>query len=185
MTAKRLIILMMLVSAAGCGTTGAPGTRPEKVPERLPLEAVRALATEIERAVAGGNRDVQIADRAGLIINTPEMSQAIRTRATRIEILNRFLDTGHAWERRDGLVWVITSNVYKKTGTRQDRDRQALIIVSENRDRLTLYQNLAKVNRLGQGSVSVIRGLFAEARLEFLPAGQKYETETGEVVVKE
>ena len=169
----------------GCGTLSAPGPAGEDAPERLPLEALRALATEIEGAVAAGNRQVEIADREDLIINTPEMRQAIRTRATRIGVLNQFRDTGHAWERRDGLIWIIRSQVYKKSATRRDRDRHALIVVSENRDRWTLYQDLVKINRLPQGSLSTVRRVFAEARNEFLHTGQKYEAEPEEVVVKD
>jgi len=186
MTAKRIFILLTLISVIGCGTLTSPGPALENAPKSLPLEPLRALATEIERAVAAGDRQVEIADREGLIINTPQMKQAIRTRATRIEVLNQFLDTGHAWERRDGLIWIIRSNIYKKSGTRRDLDRQALVVWSENRDRWTLYQDLVKINRLPLGSVSTVQRVFAEARIEFLNTGQKYEqkyeAESGEVV---
>jgi len=185
MTAKRIFILLALFSAMGCGTLTSPSPAIEDAPKHLPLEPLRALATEIERAVAAGNREVEIADREGLIINTPQMKQAIRTRATRIEVLNQFRDTGHAWERRDGLIWIIRSQAYKKSGTRRDFERNALIVLSENRDRWTLYQDLVKINRLPLGSVSTLQRVFAEVRNEFLNTGQKYEAESGEVVVKD
>ena len=86
----------------------------------LPEADLRAAAAEIEAAVQAGNRDAAIADRGGIVLNTDTIKQAIRTRAARAQLLSDFLDTGHCWERQDGLIWVLRTSAYKKFGKSQD-----------------------------------------------------------------
>lgn len=152
--------------------------------QEVPEPAMRELAAQIEGAVARGEREHNIGDYEGIVASTPEIHQAIRTRAARREVLDEFLHTGFGWERADGLVHIIRSGEYKRSGNRRSRDRDALIIMSENQDRWTLYEGLVEANRYERGALDKIRTIFAEARIAQLESGQKFEGPDGEPATK-
>ena len=153
--------------------------------QEVPEEAMRALAVQIETSVANGIRDHSIADYEGIVASTPEIHQAIRTRAARREVLDQFLDTGFAWERTDGMVHIIRDRAYKQADrNRRNKNRDALIVISENDDRWTLYEGLVDANKYDRGSLNTIRAIFAEERFKLLESGQKYEGPDGEPIIR-
>lgn len=183
-SARNLLVAIAAIVLAGCAAPRMIIPSAAGPTQDVPEPALRELAGQIEAAVARGERDHGITDYQGIVVSTPEIHQAIRTRAARREVLDEFLNTGHAWERPDGLVHVIRSREYKQAGTRNSRDRDALIVISENRDRWTLYEGLIEANNYPRNALDQIRRIFYEARLDYLEAGQKYETLDGQTAVK-
>lgn len=177
----------LLVLCAGCASNGPAETAENgegpAAPEfsgELPVDALRAVATEIERQVAEGNREPALTSVDNLTVDTPEIRQAVRTRAARIELVKTLLDSGNAWERRNGRLWVIRTKSYKDSTTSRQRDIDAVMVNSENRDRWTIYEGLIDANRLGRGALSDVEFIFFEARLRQMTAGQKFEADNGE-----
>lgn len=148
--------------------------------DKLPLDALRAIAINIEQQVADGNREPTLNSVDGLVVDTPEIHQAVRTRAARVELVKTFLDNGHGWERRNGRLWVIRTKEYKESTTSRQRDIDAVMVNSENRDRWTIYEGLLDANRLGRGVLSDVEFIFFEARLKHMTDGQKFEADNGE-----
>lgn len=149
--------------------------------QTVPEQTLREVAREIESAVSEGNRAADIQNRGGVIVDTEEIRQAIRTRAARREILSAFLDTGFAWERRNGMVYILANREYKKAGTSRDRDRNALMVASECADRWAIYEGILDASNFSPRALPAIQRIFFDARLEFMRPGQKYETESGDV----
>jgi hypothetical protein len=176
--------VIVVLSATGCHSLA--GSIVDFKPDytTLPEADLRAVAAEIEAAVQAGNRESSIPDRGGITLNTDAIKQAIRTRAARAQLLNDFLDTGHCWERQDGLIWVIRSSEYKKFGKSRDRDRNALLIDSENANRWAIYEGIIDASKLSPKALPAVRAIFAEARVANMKAGQKYESSTGEAATK-
>lgn len=173
-----LSVLLMAILLAGCSTFNF--LRPLKggtVP--LPEDALKTAAVEIEKAVASGQRDMKIEDRDGAIVNSPEIIQALRTRALRHELVSKLLDSGFAWERANGRLSILRSSAYKKATTSQDRDRNALLVMNENQNRWTLYEGLLELNHWPSKALPVIERVFAEAVRDTMKPGQKFENEAG------
>jgi hypothetical protein len=177
---KKLALFVAVTLLCGCHTFMQ--MKPNYA--KMPADSVRAVAAEVEAAIRDGNREPQIADRDGIVVNTDEVKQAIRTRAIRYELIKAFLETGHAAELNNGLVNVLRSREYKKFGTSRDRSRTALLITSENGDRWAMYEGILKASNFPGKSLSAIQSIFYEERLKLLPAGLKYENESGDIVVK-
>ena len=180
------ILLTLLLT--GCGSIApvtTPFTRSAPDYSRVPMETLGEVARELERQVAAGNREPVLQNRDGIVVETPEIRQAVRTRAARAELVSDFLDTGHGWERRNGRLWVIRSGAYKASGTSRTRDLDALMVNSENRNRWTIYETLIDESGLPSRALSAVQAIFLEARVEVMKPGQKYEDENGEVALKE
>jgi len=163
---------------AGCGTLHVfrslkGGT------VQLPEDALKTAAREIEKAVARGQRDMKIEDRDGVTLNSPEIMQALRTRALRYELVSKLLDSGFACERANGRIGILRSSAYKKATTSQDRDRNALLVMNENQNRWTLYEGLLELNHWPSKALPAIERIFSEARKEEMKPGQKFENEAG------
>lgn len=184
MSLKRLGAVTLLAFALGaCQITGTGRATAGDEPDYsgVPEEALREAAREIERQVHEGVRDPVLEDRPTLIVETPQIRQAVRTRAARIDLLNRFLNSGHGWERRNGRVWVLRSDAYKAATTSRQRDLDAIMVNGENQDRWNLYEGLIDANDWPQRTLDAIERIFFEERLAFMLPGQKYEDESGEV----
>jgi hypothetical protein len=173
---KGLALAALIVAIAGCHTF----MRAKPDYRDLPVDAMREVALEIEQAVQRGDREAEIADREGIVVSTEEVRHAIRTRAARSELLNGFLDRGHGWEKRSGLVSTDRGKEYKEATTRRQRDRDALLVMSENDDRWTLYEGILKASDISPKSLSATQLIFFEARVQCMRDGQKYEDEDGE-----
>jgi hypothetical protein len=174
--AKILVIPMLVAAVAGCHTF----TRVKPDYRDLPVDALREVALEIEQAVQRGDREPEISDREGIVVSTEAIRHAIRTRAARSELVNELLDRGHGWEKRGGLLATDRGKEYKKATTRQQRDRDALLVMSENDDRWVLYEGILKASGISPKSLSATQLIFFEARVKCMRNGQKYEDESGE-----
>lgn len=179
-----LVLGLGAVLLAGCATMTNPLAELKADYKDVPIDDLRAVAQEIESAIQQGNRTPQVADRNGVVVNDEQIMQAIRTRAARVELLNEFRSSGFAVEQRSGLVKIITNKEYKSFGSGRDRDRNALLVTRENADRWALYEGILKKSNFSPKALDVIQTAFYEARVAVLPAGQKYEDESGNDVVK-
>lgn len=180
--------ILMTLLLTGCGSI-APGaaspTRSAPGKSKVPLEALGEAAREIERQVAEGNREPVLQNREGVVVETPAILQAVRTRAVRSELVSDLLDSGHAWERRNGRLWIIRSKAYKASGTNRTRDLDAQMVNGENTNRRTIYETLIDESGLPSKALSAVEEIFLKARIEVMKPGQKYEDENGEVAFKE
>jgi hypothetical protein len=150
----------------------------------LPVASVTELANYLEAETADQNRTPELTNKPDLIVDTPEIEQAMRSRGARFLLIQDLLDFGHAVEQRDGKISILRSDAYKKATDRRERDRHAMIVISENRDRIAIYDSLQKTNALSSASRSAIEEIFADARYALLEPGQKYKSNDGEVLVK-
>ncbi len=184
MALKRVSMLVLLsLGLVACQIGGPIARSAQDEPDYtdVPEAALRAAAREIERQVHEGVRDPVLENRDNLVVDTPEIRQAIRTRAARIDLVNRFLNSGHGWERRNGRLWVLRSDAYKQATTGRQRDLDAIMVNGENQDRWTLYEGLIEANDWPQRTLAAIEQIFFEERLNYMLPGQKYEDENGEV----
>lgn len=183
-----LCALFLVFGVSGCSSLGSKGAASATSAPKLtsiPVEAMREMAKEIEAQVMAGNREPGLQDQEGIVVDVPEIKQAVRTRAARAELVSTFLDSGHGWERRNGRLWIIRSAAYKAAGTPRTRDLDALMVNSENIDRRALYGEIIDQSGLPSKSLSEVAQIFFEARLELMKPGQKYEDADGETVVKD
>ncbi len=171
---KSIITCVMLwVCIAGCSTTGSL-VRLAPDYSDLPADELRALATQIEVIVSKGESEFVLDIPAGLRMDTPEMNQAIRTRSIRHSLLFELLDSGFATEGRNGLIAIKRSSAYKKATTSRQRDREAMLVMSENRNRWALYEGLLEANGWAPGNLSAVQETFFQARVPLMGVGQQY-----------
>lgn len=178
---KRIVAgIVLSCLAAGCHTfmRVAPNY------EDLPVEDLRTVAKEIERAVHEKNREPQIANRGSVRVDTDEIRQAIRARAARAHLIEGFLATGHLMEANNGLVEILRTREYKRFGTARDRDRNAQLVIEENANRWALYEGIVKAGNFSPRTLPGVQRIFYEVRMEFLADGTKVEDENGNVAYK-
>lgn len=183
MMIRSAVLLVGVLVLGGCASVN-PFTRLSPDYTEVPREALLVKAREIEQQIAAGERNPVLTDSDGIVLNTPEIVQAVRTRALRNELVDKFLNSGHGLEERSGLVRILRTAAYKQDGTSRDRDRNALLVMSENDNRWTLYEGLLDANNWSPKSLGAVQEVFFEARLEQLESGQKYEGPDGQAVVK-
>ncbi|MCP4643468.1 MAG: YdbL family protein [bacterium] len=177
---KRYILMLTVLGLTASGCHTFVRIKPDYA--ELPTESLRTVALEIEQAVRDGNRTPEIADRDGIVINSDIAIQALRTRAARSELVDQFRDSGFACERPNGLIDILNSKEYKNSRGRHAKDRDALLVYSENQDRWRLYESIRKDSNFPPRSLSAIQQIFYETRLQCMKNGQKYEDAAGEVV---
>lgn len=159
---------------AGCAATNAlTHMKPDYTD--LPEAELRKVAGAIEAIVAAGDESFALDASGAIQMDTPEVRQAIRTRAIRFPLVSDFLDSGHASEQSNGLITVRRSSAYKKATTSQQRDREALIVMSENNNRWTIYEGLVEANNWPPKSLSAVQEIFFEARVPLMKDGQAHD----------
>jgi len=183
---RKMPTMAVALLLAGCNATvgsriPTPFATSKANFENLPEESLRQAAIAIEREVYSGNREPELEKTYGLTLNTPEILQLLRARAIRVELVQRFLDSGHAWERRNGRLWVLVSGEYRDDTTSRQRDLDAVMVNSENRDRRALYEAIIEANEWPGNTRAAVELIFFEARQQFMNPGQKYELEDGAV----
>ncbi|HOZ46914.1 MAG TPA: hypothetical protein PLO37_00705 [Candidatus Hydrogenedentes bacterium] len=179
-----LCAAVLTAGVVGCATVPAPFVRTKPDYEGLPADALHDVALEIEQAVAAQNREPDIPDRDGVIVNTELIQLAIRMRAGRFEQLNAFLTAGYGVEKRNGHIYILHSKEYKKETTRRQRNRDAQMIQGETENRWTVYEGIVKASGFPKKALSAVQEIFHEARLETLAEGQKFESPSGDTVEK-
>lgn len=174
--------LLGLLVLAGCATAN-PFTRMAPDYSDLPVDALKAVAADIEQAVAAGDKEPVI-DSRGLVVDTPEIKQALRERAIRCPLVHGFVSTGHAYEQQGGLIAILRTKEYKQAGSSSDRDRNAQIVTGENASRWVLYEGILEANNFSPKNLSAVQAIFSEARIALLPSGAAYEAPDGSIVRK-
>lgn len=179
-------VAILLATLSGCVSIGTPLRDQSGLSDygNLPVEQLREVANEIEAAVSAGNREPAIANRDSVIVDSEEVVQAIRTRAARAELVGEFRATGHAVEQQNGMLHILRSQAYKKSGTRRTRDRDAVLVMGENDNRWSIYEGILEASDFPPKSLGAIQTIFAQARIEHLGPAEKYENEMGERVAK-
>ncbi len=161
----------LFVCIAGCSTTNSLMHLTPDYTD-LPAEKLSVLAVEIETNVSAGNTEFSLDDSEGLIVDTPEMRQAIRTRAIRQPLVSALLDSGFAAEEKNGLIAIKRTSAYKKATTSSQRDREALVVMSENTNRWTIYEGLLESNDWAPRNLSAVQETFFQSRIPLLKDGQ-------------
>lgn len=173
---KAVVFLAAMVILAGCNTTNAfISMKPDY--SALPVDDVKQIAASIEAIVAEGSEEFTLEGPGGLIVDTPDIRQAVRTRAIRHELVTQFLDGGFGIEQANGLLAVQRSSDYKKATTSNQRDREAMIVMSENANRWTIYEGLLEANNWPPDSLSAIQETFFQARVPLMKSGQQHEAD--------
>lgn len=150
----------------------------------LPVDDLKAVAAEIEKAVHDREREPDIKNHGAVIVETDAIKQAIRTRAARAHLVEGFLGTGHLMEANNGLVSILRTKEYKHFGSSRDRDRNAQLVLGENGDRWALYEGIQKASNFSPKSLSAIQRIFFDARMAVVPDGTKFEDDDGKVAYK-
>lgn len=173
-----------LILAAGCATvSGFSPFRFTPGAADLPKDAVDRLAQEMEAKVAAGEREMALTAPEGLVLGDGVL-QAARTRAIRSELVKNLLRSGFAVEQRNGTIALIRNRDYRKATSSRERDRNALVVMSENANRWTTYEGLVRDSGLKGGSLSGIQEAFYRARIPLLEPGMKYQDDSGNIVVR-
>lgn len=168
--------------ATGCSTLTSVGkVRPDYT--AVPEDALTRVAGEIESVVRAGDADQKVTNDGAVIVETPEVQQAIRTRALRMELIHNLLTSRFAVEKPNGLISIERSKAYKDATTRRERDRDALVVMSENDNRWTLYEGIMKASNFPSKSLSAIQDAFHRARIDRMVTGEIHETSDGEIVI--
>lgn len=170
--ATTLLIALYLV---GCSTTNSMlHLAPDY--SALPVTELEQMATSVETIVAAGNENFTLEDSGSITIDTVQLNQAIRNRAIRHELLSELLDTGFATEKENGLIAIERSSAYKKARSSRQRDRDAMLVMSENENRWTIYEGLIEINEWAPRGLSAVQETFFKARVPLMAAGQRHDS---------
>ncbi len=189
MLSKKSIILTLFVGLffslllSSCGTFRS-FIRITPDYSELPKEELVKTAQYIEEKIWAGEREPDLSKINGINLDTPQIKQAIRTRAVRSELIKDLLDKGFLYEQNGGLMAILRNSAYKRSTTRQQRDKNALIVMGENSDRWALYEGIIKANNYPPKSLSAIQETFYQARTQILQPGHKYQTPDGKIIQK-
>ena len=184
MTRSIPCFLAAVLLLAGCQHFSMPFFHTKPNYNTVPEAQLREVALEIERAVKAGNREPEIADRENIVVNTPGITQAIRTRAARMALLDDMLNRGQAFEKPNGHCYFVNSKEYRKSTKRRERDRHSLMLNGEAGNRWAIYEGLIEANKFPRRSLSAIEDAFFKARIAVMEPGQQYEGPDGEPVAK-
>lgn len=170
---KAVALVAVALICAGCSTTNAfVSMKPDY--SALPADDLKQVASAIESIIAESKEDFALVAPEGMVVDTPEIRQAVRTRAIRHTLVEQFLDSGFGIEQANGLIAVQRSSEYKKSTTSGQRDREALVVMSENNNRWTIYEGLLKANNWPPASLSAIQETFFAARVPLMKSGQQH-----------
>lgn len=175
MRALPALFALLALLAAGCATTTNAFVHLRPDYSDLPAEPLREVAAGIEAIVAEERQEFALDFGGDIVIDLPEIRQAVRTRAIRSELVSDLLDSGFAIEKNNGLLAIQRSSAYKKATNSRERDRDALIVMGENQNRWTIYEGLLKANNWPPRSLSAIQETFFLARVSLLTPGQQHE----------
>ncbi len=184
MKIKHAVSLCVLLVIAGCASVTSPFIKLRPDFSQAPEEELRAAARAVEQAVARGDRDPDLGSFPGVVLDTPEIRQAIRARAARSELVSNLLDTGFAYEQRNGTIKMINSRAYRRSSNARERDQNALVVMSENQNRWALYEGIRKESEWAPGTLGAVQHSFYEARIPLLAPGHHYEDEHGNIVAR-
>lgn len=178
------LLTIALFAVSGCASIGAPFVRLRPDYSVVPEDELRAAAQAVERAVAQGEREPQLDMWPGVVLDAPEVIQALRARAARVHLIQELLDAGHAYEQKSGTIATLRTREYRRGTNRRQRDQHALLVMSENQNRWALYEGIVKASKWPPKALGAVQHSFFEARRELMAPGQRYEDAGGNVVAR-
>ena len=182
---KRIVFVCAAMAlTAGCASVGNPFFRLKPDYSQVPEDELRAFARSVEQFVLQGERDPVFGAYTAISTENDELRQAIRTRAARSQLVQDLLNSGFAYEQKSGTIATIRTREYKRATDRRKRDQDALLVMSENANRWTLYETLVKASNWPPGALGAVQHAFFEARRDLLSPGQKYEGPGGEMLAR-
>jgi len=184
MKLKLVLLLCVLSVSVGCASIGSPFIKMRPDYSNVPEVELRAAASAIEKAAMQGEREPQLGAFPGVVLDAPEIAQAMRTRGARSALVSKLLASGHAYEQQSGTIKMINSREYKQSTTSRERDQNALLVMGENQSRWDLYEGIIKASQWPSGALGAVQRSFYEARVDLLTSGSKYEDEQGNIAVK-
>ncbi|MCK5862962.1 MAG: DUF1318 domain-containing protein [Candidatus Hydrogenedentes bacterium] len=184
MKLKLTLLLCVLLVSIGCARMGSSFIKMRPDYTQVPEVELRAAAAALEKAAIQGEQEPNLDGFAGVVLDTPEIAQAIRTRALRASLFADLVESGHVYEQKNGTIKIINSREYKRVASSKERDRNAVLVMSENQNRWTLYEGVVEASQWSPGALAAVQHCFYEARVALMKAGGKYEDEQGNIVVK-
>ena len=177
-------MIALLLTLTACARITSPFTTMRPDYSNVPEAELSAFALAVEKSVLEGDRNAVFEGYAGVVTDNEEILQAIHTRAVRSELVQALLDSGHAYEQAQGTICIIRSREYKNQTSRRERDQNALVVMSENANRWTLYEGLCKASNWQRKSLGAVQESFFQARVQSMPSGQKYENADGKIALR-
>ena len=135
------------------------GGRTESVPKGAPRSQVPSAT---ERIVFISFIDQAFAQEADINVSNPAIRALKDSIKNRSGSIKPFMDRGNVGITRDGLLAVRTTDGL----TLRERAEVQQLVDAEDRDRESLYQEIAKANNFPQGSVAKIKTIFAKSWVE-------------------
>jgi len=180
-------VLLALLATAGCSSFDNPLWRSKADYTEVPAEVLHDLALEIEQIVMNGDHGVQVKGRDGVELADPLIKQAIRSRTMRYKLLVPIYEEGYICEKPNGHLYLydILAKEYRKSRTRREKNRDALIVSNETNDRRRLYMAIIEANNYKARARTAVEEIFYKARISILPDGYKYENMDGELHIKD
>ena len=176
--------LCMMLLLPGCATFQSVVSSVAPDYNEFSSDSMLEAAVMIEQGVLDGEREPELPEFPGLTFDTEEIRQALRIRAVRVHLIQEFLNTGHSREQNNGKIAIIRTDEYKRSKSSKQRDRDALFVITENRDRDMIYTSIQDANQLSPAGRSAVVKLFVQARVQLMSPNQKYQDESGNTVVK-
>ncbi|MFP6583281.1 MAG: hypothetical protein VCD00_12110 [Candidatus Hydrogenedentota bacterium] len=183
--ACRVTWLILVAILSACSTLTNPLVRMAPDYTEVTVDELRPIAEQLEGGVAAEIREPTLTNTVETVIDTPEIAQALKSRAARYQLVQELLDSGFTMEQLDGKISILRSGEYKNAYTSAQKDRHALIVISENRDRVLIYESIQDANSFSAAGRSAIEEVFSSVRIENLKSGQKYQGPDGEALVKD
>lgn len=169
------VLILCLSMLPACATLYSMGGSYDAFNE----DDAHVVAAAIEQIVANQDRDGLLEPMGSIASFTDVVRQAIRMRAARASLVDELLSSGHFWERKNGLLYVIRTSEYKNQYTKGEKDRHAILINAENDNRWEIYEGLLAANNLNPENLDRVRQLFFEERITLMKVGQQYENADG------
>jgi uncharacterized protein YdbL (DUF1318 family) len=148
------------------------GSRTESAPKEAPRSQV---PTATGRLVSLAFTDEAFAQEADINVSNPAIRALKDSIKNRSGSIKPFMDRGNVGITKDGLLTVRTTDGL----TLKERAEVQQLVDAENRDRESLYLEIAKANNFPQSSVAKIKSIFARSWIEQAQAGWWIQDERG------
>lgn len=148
------------------------GGRTESAPKEPPRSL---LPTEAGRIAVISFTDEAFAQEADINVSNPAIRALKDSIKNRSGSIKPFMDRGNVGITKDGLLTVRTTDGL----TLKERAEVQQLVDAENRDRESLYVEIAKANNFPQSSVAKIKSIFARSWVEQAQPGWWIQDEQG------
>jgi uncharacterized protein YdbL (DUF1318 family) len=144
-------------------TWGGPGTEPTKTNE--PQSGLLRRRTGL--AFLLSVRDAQAAQEPDINVSNPAIRALRESIKRRSDSIKPYMDGGNVGINRDGLLTVRSTEGLSL----KERAEVQQLVDAENRDRESLYAEIAKANDIARESVPKIKAIFARSWIEQARSG--------------